>query len=216
MAIEQRPAFLGSGSLTSANGSNSDVCPSRSYRCPLIRGGSPSVRSSRSSLPCRDPTALVIAAQADEDATVALRAACAQQPLPDGRSSQLQVAVADNGDVSWPAPSSGSQTDCHCRRRRRPTPHVVDAFRVPTPLCSGFRLVPATPCNWPGSQSALPLTSQQIDGILVADPDPEEPNDWPCAAASPTGTPKNADAPDGHSDGDETVNDGDQTSRASC
>ena len=164
--------FLGSGSLTSANGSNGDSLSIAVLSLSSDPGGlalGPQFAVFAASVGI--PTALVIAAQADEDATVALRAACAQQPLPDGRSSQLQVAVADNGDVSWRR--LGAKLTVIVAVVDGRTPHVVDTFRANATLL-GVSAGAATAVQLARVAVGATADGQQIDGILVADPDPED------------------------------------------
>jgi capsular polysaccharide biosynthesis protein len=165
--------YLGQTDGMSANGSNGDgisltVLSLSSDPEALALG--PQLAVYAASLGIR--TALVVGPQQDgeSNATAALRAACATQPSPR-RSGQLQVAVADRDDLDW-------------RKLRAKLTVIVAVVDGRSPRGDG--LIPTggtvlgvsagavTAVQLAGAAVAASADGRQIDGILVADPDPAD------------------------------------------
>jgi capsular polysaccharide biosynthesis protein len=165
--------YLGQADGISANGSNGDgfsltVLSLASDRGALALG--PQLAAFAASLGI--PTALVIGPvqEGEPNATAALRAACAAEPSPK-RSGQLQVAVADHNDVDW-------------RRMRAKLTIIVAVADGRSPRAEGLIPTSGTVIGVSaGAVTAVQLASaalgaaadgRQMDGILVADPDPAD------------------------------------------
>ena len=165
--------YLGQPGGKSTNGSNGDgfsltVLSLSSDRGALALGPQLAVYAASLGI----PTALVIGPQPEGDpsATAALRAACAAEPSPR-RSERLLVAVADRDDLDW-------------RKLRAKLTVIVAVVDGQSPRGDG--LIPTggtvlgvsagavTAVQLAGVAVAVSADGRQIDGILVADPDPAD------------------------------------------
>jgi capsular polysaccharide biosynthesis protein len=116
------------------------------------------------------PTALVIGPQQDPNAAAALRAACSKPPPSSRRSSQLMVTVADHGDR---ARQPGARLTVIVGVVDGRAPIVADTLRANTTLL-GVSAGRVTAAQLVGVAVSAGTDGRQIDGILVADPDPAD------------------------------------------
>jgi capsular polysaccharide biosynthesis protein len=156
---------LGGGAAASARGSSVTVLSLSSDRAALALGPQLAVFAASQGI----LTTLVIDGRRDVNATAALRAASTATQS-SRRSGQLQMAVADHEDMSWPDAALtvvvgvvGSWT-----------PHVADA------LCVGEILLGVSAGAATAEQLARVAASaagdgRRIAGILMADADPADP-----------------------------------------
>jgi capsular polysaccharide biosynthesis protein len=165
--------YLGQPEPISTNGSNGDgfsvtVLSLSSDRGALAVG--PQLAAFAASLGI--PTALVIGPQPEEEAnvTAALRTACAAQPSLR-RSGQLLVAVTDRGDLAWRQPGAKLTVVVTVIGGR--APHAADTLPT-TATVLGVSAGAATAAQLAGVAVSVAADGRQIDGILVADPDPAD------------------------------------------
>jgi capsular polysaccharide biosynthesis protein len=117
------------------------------------------------------PTALVIGPQQDANVTAALHAACAA-PLPSPRrSGQLQVAVADRDDMAQRQPDARLTVIVTVVDGQ--SPRVADTMR-PGATVLGVSAGEATAAQLARVAVSAAAAGRQIDGILIADPDPAD------------------------------------------
>lgn len=116
------------------------------------------------------PTALVIGPQQDPNAAAALRAVCAEPPPSSKRSRQLRVAIADYEDAAW---RPGTRLTVVVGVVDARTPSVADTMRADTTLL-GVSAGAATATQLVGVAVSAATDGRQIEGILVADPDPTD------------------------------------------
>ena len=143
------------------------------------------------------------AGRRDERHVAALRAACAAPPSPK-RSGQLRVAVADHDDPAWRQPRAKLTVIVAVVDGR--SPHVVghDAHKRHGARGLGRR----------GDRRATGRRRSRRRRRRPPDrrnprcgPGPGRPHDRPRSAAGTPGRTENADAPDRHDNGDQTVTD---------
>jgi capsular polysaccharide biosynthesis protein len=168
--------YLGQPELMSPNGTNGSngdgfsvtVLSLSSDRAALAVG--PQLAAFGASLGI--PTALVIGPQQEEEAnvTAALRTACAAQPSLR-RSGQLLVAVADRGDLAWRQP--GAKLTVVVTVIGAKAPHAADTLPTAATVL-GVSAGAATAAQLAGVAVSVAADGRQIDGILVADPDPAD------------------------------------------
>jgi capsular polysaccharide biosynthesis protein len=164
--------YLGEPELMSANGSNGDgfsvtVLSLSSDRAALALGPQLAVFATSLGI----PTALVIGPQQEETtATAALRTACAAQPSLR-RSGQLLVTVADRGDSDWRQPGAKLTVVVSVVGGR--PPHAADTLPTSTTVL-GVSAGAATAVQLAGVAVGVAADGRQIDGILVADPEPAD------------------------------------------
>jgi capsular polysaccharide biosynthesis protein len=118
------------------------------------------------------PTALVIGPQQGSDANpeAALRAACAAPPSPR-RFGQLVATVADHDDPAWQQLRAKLTVVVAVVDGR--SPRVV-GIAPTTSTVLGVSAGAATAMQLAGVAVAAAADGRQIDGILVADPDPSD------------------------------------------
>jgi len=165
--------YLGQADAMSANGSNGDglsvaVLSLSSDRGALALGPQLAVFAASLGI----PTALVIGPQ-DETAanvTAALRTACAAQPS-QSRSSLLRVAVADHYDMPWRQPGAKLTVVVTVVDSR--APRTAETIRTSATVL-GVSAGAVTASQLAGVAVSAAADDRQIDGILVADPDPAD------------------------------------------
>ncbi len=117
------------------------------------------------------PTALVIGPQQDAKATAALRAACAEPLQPPTWPSQLHVAVADHDDLNPRRPRAKLTVIVAVVDGQ--DPRVADTMRASATVL-GVSASAATAAQLADVAFSAASDGRQIDGILVADPDPAD------------------------------------------
>lgn len=117
------------------------------------------------------PTALVIGPQQDSRATAALRAVCAEPPRSPHWPAQLQVAVADQEDLGRRQPWARLTIVVAVVDDREP--RVADTMRTSATLL-GVSAGAVTAAQLAGVAVSAAADGRQIDGILIADPDPAD------------------------------------------
>lgn len=117
------------------------------------------------------PTALVVGPQQDVKAAASLRAACAAAPPPSTRPSQLQVVVRDH-DGGTRAPEAALTVVVAVVDGQ--DPRVADTMR-PTVTVLGVSAGKATAEQVARAAASAAAGGRDITGILVADPDPDDP-----------------------------------------
>ena len=163
--------YLGQADVTTSHASNGDspsvaVLSLSSDRRALALGPQLAVFAASLGI----PTALVIGPQQDANATAALRTACAAPPS-SGRSSQLQTAVADHDDRT-PRPPGVKLTVIVAVVDGR-APRVADTMSAGATVL-GVSAGAATAAQLARIAVSAAESDRQIDGILVADPDPSD------------------------------------------
>ncbi len=118
------------------------------------------------------PAALVIGPEWEREtkATAALRTACAAQPSLK-RSGRLRVAVADRDDSAWRQP--GAKLTVVVAVVDGETPHVGGMIPTSSTVL-GVSAGAVTAVELAGVAVSAAADGRQIDGILVADPDPAD------------------------------------------
>jgi capsular polysaccharide biosynthesis protein len=116
------------------------------------------------------PTALVVGPQQDVKATATLRAACAAPLASSGRSSQLQVVVRDH-DGGTRAPDAALTVVVAVVDGQ--SPQVADTTRA-TATVLGVSAGAVTAEQVARVAASAAAAGQDITGILVADPDPDD------------------------------------------
>lgn len=116
------------------------------------------------------PTALVIGPQQDPNAAAALRAACAESPPSSNRSRQLRLAVADHDNM---ARQPGARLTVIVAVVDGRAPSVADTMRANTTVL-GVSAGAVTAAQLVGVAVSAATDGRQIEGILVADPDPAD------------------------------------------
>ena len=111
-------------------------------------------------------------------------------------------------------PAARRRADRRRRCRRRPGPSGSLTRCARAPRCWGSRRAQRPPSNWPASRPAPPSRPPDRRNPRCGS-GPGRPHDRPSSAAGPADATEDADAPDRHNDGDQTVNDGDQTAALS-
>jgi len=165
--------YLGQADAMSANRSNGDgfsiaVLSLASDRGALALGPQLAVFAASLGI----PTALVIGPR-DEAATkvtAALRTACAAPPSP-GRSSLLRVAVADHYDMPWRQPGAKLTVIVTVVDSR--APRIAETIRASATVLA-VSAGAVTAAQLAGVAVSAAADDRQIDGILVADPDPAD------------------------------------------
>ena len=165
--------YLGQADATSANGSNGDslsvaVLSLSSDRGALALGPQLAVFAASLGI----PTVLVIG-PGDETATnvtAALRTACAAPP-PPSRSSLLRVAVADHYDMPWRQPGAKLTVIVTVLDGR--APRTAQTIRTSATVL-GVSAGAVTAAQLAGVAVSAAADNRQIDGLLVADPDPAD------------------------------------------
>jgi capsular polysaccharide biosynthesis protein len=117
------------------------------------------------------PTTLVIGPQQDATATATLRAACAAPPPSSRRSSPLRVAVADHDDMARRQPGAKLTVIVAVVDGR--DPRVAETMRASATVL-GVSAGAATAAQLASVAVSAATDGRQIDGILVADPDPAD------------------------------------------
>jgi capsular polysaccharide biosynthesis protein len=165
--------YLGQAGAMSANGSNGDelsvaVLSLSSDREALALGPQLAVFAASVGI----PTALVIGPgdETGTNTTAALRTACAA-PLSPGRSSLLRVAVADHCDMPWRPPGARLTVVVTVIDGR--APHIAETIRTSATVL-GVSAGAVTAAQLAGVAVSAAADNRQIDGILVADPDPAD------------------------------------------
>ena len=164
--------YLGQADV-SANGSNGDglsvaVLSLSSDRGALALGPQLAVFAASLGI----PTALVIGPQ-DETApkvTAGLRTACAAPPSPS-RSSLLRVTVADHCNMPWRQP--GAKLTVIVTVVDGQAPRIADTIRTSATVL-GVSAGEVTAAQLAGVAVSAAADDRQIDGIIVADPDPAD------------------------------------------
>lgn len=117
------------------------------------------------------PTLLVIGTQQDSNPTAALRAACVAPPSPK-RSGQLQVIVADD-HASTPGRLPRAKLTVVVGVVDGQAPRVADTMPT-TATVLGVSAGEATAMQLASVAVSAANDDRQIDGILVANPDPKD------------------------------------------
>jgi capsular polysaccharide biosynthesis protein len=117
------------------------------------------------------PTALVIGPQQDANATAMLRAACTAPPSSSRRSSPLRVAVADHDDMARRQP--GAELIVIVAVVDGRDPRVAETMRASATVL-GVSAGAATAAQLASVAVSAAVDGRQVDGILVADPDPAD------------------------------------------
>ena len=116
-------------------------------------------------------TTLVIGAQQDTDATATLRTACdVPPPASSKRSSYLRVAVSDGGPA---ARLPGAALTIVVAVVDAQTPKVADTMHATTTVL-GVSAGATTAGQLARAASSAAADGREIDGILVADPEPTD------------------------------------------
>ena len=117
------------------------------------------------------PTALVVGPQQDVKAAATLRAACAAPPAPSRRSSQLQVVVRDHDGGLGPPDAVLTIVVAVVDGQ---DPQVADTVRA-TATVLGVSAGVVTAEQVARVAASAAAAGRDIAGILVADPDPDDP-----------------------------------------
>jgi len=165
--------YLGQADAMSASASNGDglsvaVLSLSSDRGALALGPQLAVFAASLGI----PTVLVIG-PGDETATnvtAALRTACAAPP-PPSRSSLLRVAVADHYDMPWRQPGAKLTVIVTVLDGR--APRTAQTIRTSATVL-GVSAGAVTAAQLAGVAVSAAADNRQIDGLLVADPDPAD------------------------------------------
>jgi capsular polysaccharide biosynthesis protein len=163
--------YIGQTNASAANGSNGDglsvaVVSLSSDRGALALGPQLAVFAASLGI----PTALVIGSQQDSGVTAALRTACAKPPPSSRRPAQLMVAVADQKDMLRPP---GAKLTVVVSVVDGRAPDVADTMRTNTTVL-GVSAGAATDAQLVGVAVNALTNGHQIEGVLVADPDPDD------------------------------------------
>lgn len=164
-------SYLGQTEVASGNGSNGTlvsvtVVTLDADRKALALGPQLAVFAASLGI----PTTLVIGPQQDANATAALRAACAEPPSSSGRPQMLQLAVADL-DKRPRLPAAKLTVVVAVVDAQEPT--MKDTLRTNATVL-GVTAGVATATQLVGVAVSAVTDGRQIDGILVADPDPAD------------------------------------------
>lgn len=165
-------SYLGQAGIISANGSsNGDsfsiaVLSLSSDRGALALG--PQLAIFAASLGI--PTALVVGPQQDAHATAALRAACSEPPPSSRRSRQLRLVVPDHDNVTR---QPGTRLTVIVSVVDDGIPNVADTMHASATVL-GVSAGATTAAQLVGVAVSAATDGRQIDGILVADPDPAD------------------------------------------
>ena len=158
------------------------------------------------------PTTLVVGPQQDATVTATLRTACiAPPPVPSTRPSHLRVTVYDGSDVDKQSDAVLTVVVTVVDDR---IPQVDDTIRTASTVL-GVSAGAATAEQLARLVSSAAANGREIVGILVADPEPSDrtsgriPHVVRVGAAQ--GATQVAYTLDGHNNGDQKVNDPDQT-----
>jgi capsular polysaccharide biosynthesis protein len=116
------------------------------------------------------PTALVIGPQHDSSATATLRTACAAPPQSSSRPGQLRVIVVDREDVQWRPDAKLTIVVTVVDGK---SPRVAETIRTTTSVV-GVSAGSVTAAQLASVAASAASDGRQIDGILVADPDPAD------------------------------------------
>ena len=164
--------YLGQADV-SANGSNGDglsvaVLSLSSDRGALALGPQLAVFAASLGI----PTALVIGPPDETASKVAagLRTACAAPPSPS-RSSLLRVTVADHCNMPWRQP--GAKLTVIVTVVDGQAPRIADTIRTSATVL-GVSAGAVTAAQLAGVAVSAAADDRQIDGIIVADPDPAD------------------------------------------
>jgi capsular polysaccharide biosynthesis protein len=117
------------------------------------------------------PTALVIGSQQDAKALAALRAACADPPRSPQWPARLQVTAADHDDLTRRPPGARLTVVVSVLDDREP--QVADTMRTSATLL-GVSAGAVTAAQLAAVAVSAAADGRQIDGLLVADPDPAD------------------------------------------
>jgi capsular polysaccharide biosynthesis protein len=165
--------YLGQADAMSASGTNGDglsvaVLSLASDRGALALGPQLAVFAASLGI----PTALVVGPQNETatNVTAALRTACAAPPSPS-RSSLLRVAVADHYDTPWRQPGAKLTVVVTVIDGR--APRISETIRASATVL-GVSAGAVTAAQLAGVAVNAAADDRQIDGILVADPDPAD------------------------------------------
>jgi hypothetical protein len=163
--------YLGQSNPSSANGSSGDALSvavlSLSFDRKALALG-PQLAVFAASLGI--PTLLVVGAQQDPGVTAALRTACAKPPPSSKRPTQLMVAVADQHDMPR-LPKARLTVVVSVVDGR--APNVADTMRASSTVI-GVSAGAATDAQLVGVAVNAATSGRQVDGILIADPDPDD------------------------------------------
>jgi capsular polysaccharide biosynthesis protein len=116
------------------------------------------------------PTSLVIGPQQDANATAALRAACAEPPPSSDRPQMLRLAVAD---VAKHPRLPAAKLTIIVAVVDAQKPNLAGTLRTSTTVL-GVTAGAATASQLVGVAVSAVTDGRQVDGILVADPDPAD------------------------------------------
>lgn len=163
--------YLGQNNPSSANGNSNDalsvaVLSLSSDHKALALG--PQLAAFAASLGI--PTVLVVGPQQDPGVTAALRTACAKLPPSSRRPAQLMVAVADQHDLPRPP---GARLTVVVGVVDGRAPNVTDTMRTSSTVI-GVSAGAATDAQLVGVAVNAATNGRQVDGILIADPDPDD------------------------------------------
>jgi capsular polysaccharide biosynthesis protein len=164
-------AYLGQASAISANSGNGGgfsvaVLSLSSDRRALALGPQLAVFAASLGI----PTALVIGPQQEPGVTAALRSACAEPPPSSSRPAQLMVTVADHNDMPR---IRGIRLTVVVGVVDSGNPNVAETMRASTTVL-GVSAGGATAAQMVGVAVSATTDGRQIEGILVADPDPAD------------------------------------------
>ena len=150
------------------------------------------------------PTVLVIGPQQEPDTTATLRTACAASAARHHRHGQasLRVTVSD-GKADVPLDATLTVVVCVVDGR---SPRIPDIMRT-TATVLGVSSGVATAEQLARVAVSADADGREITGILVADPELDRSHHRPHPAAATAGAPQATHPPDGHHNGDNTVND---------
>lgn len=165
--------YVGQADAMSANRSNGDglsitVLSLSSDRGALALGPQLAVYAASLGI----PTALVLGPGDETSAkvTAGLRTACAAPPSPS-RSSQLRVGVADHPNMPWRVP--GAKLTVIVTVVDGQAPRIAETIRANVTVL-GVSAGAVTAAQLAGVAVSAAADDRQIDGILVADPDPAD------------------------------------------
>jgi hypothetical protein len=163
--------YLGQPDLVSVNGSDGDgfsitVLSLASDRGAFALGPQLAVFAASIGI----PTALVIGPQQDVNATAALRSACSAPPQSSRGSPALRLAVADHGEL---VRHPGVKLTVVVSVVDGAAPSVADTLHTNATLL-GISAGAVTAAQLAGVAVSAATAGRQIDGILVADPDPAD------------------------------------------
>ena len=172
VAAAHRPALSGANRRHLLNGSSDgDGFSLAVLSLPPTEEHSPSARSWRSSPPpWGSPRRWSSAPSRTRTLLPALRAACAEPPPSSKRSRQLRLAVADHDDM---ARQPGARLTVVVAVVDGRAPSVADTMRASTTVL-GVSAGAVTAAQLVGVAVSAATDGRQIDGILVADPDPAD------------------------------------------